>query len=211
MNSKQSSNKIKAVFFDLGGVIVTSVSDPFFAYAAQLLRVGKKTIAHGWLTYRPLLERGMVSYRACMQMLGKHCGLQGIPPHMVKAIANSYRKFAKVDRRMLALIRLLKRRGYVVGLISNTHEKHTAINFKRRIFKDFDALVLSYRVGLMKPDPAIFKLALLKVGVKPHEAVFIDDNAEFVKAAKKLGMQGIVFRGIGDLRKQLRKYLGGVV
>lgn len=197
--------KIKAVFFDMGGVIVSNVSDPWFALAGKLLRTHPKKVAEAWQRFSPLLHRGLVSYRVCFRMIGDYCGLPGIPPKLVRKLSASYSIIAKADRKVLAMIRALRRRKIFIGLISNTHAKNAAINFRRGIFRDFNVTIFSYRVGLLKPDPTIFRLALLKTGFRPDETVLIDDNPKYVAAAEKLGMAGIVFRGARDLRRQLVK------
>ncbi|MBW2583665.1 MAG: HAD-IA family hydrolase, partial [Deltaproteobacteria bacterium] len=62
--------------------------------------------------------------------------------------------------------------------------------------------------GMIKPDPAAFKLTLERLGVEPGEAVFIDDTPEHVEAARKLGIQGIIFTTAGALKDDLKKFLG---
>lgn len=53
---------------------------------------------------------------------------------------------------------------------------------------NYDAVVISHRVGLRKPDPAIFVLATEKLGLKPNECVFVDDVARYLESARTLGM-----------------------
>ena len=55
----------------------------------------------------------------------------------------------------------------------------------------------------MKPDPAIYRLALERFGLKPAEAVFIDDRADNVAGAEAVGVRGLVFTGAAALRRDL--------
>jgi putative hydrolase of the HAD superfamily len=64
-------------------------------------------------------------------------------------------------------------------------------------------LVWSYQLGIAKPDPAIYRYALEKLGTQPAETLFIDDKAENVEAAVALGMKGIIFSDAGKLRTDL--------
>jgi FMN phosphatase YigB (HAD superfamily) len=63
-----------------------------------------------------------------------------------------------------------------------------------RILQLFDVVFCSGDERCAKPDPAAFEATLERLGVKPEEAVFIDDTIEHVRVARVLGMHGILFR-----------------
>jgi 2-haloacid dehalogenase len=64
-------------------------------------------------------------------------------------------------------------------------------------------VVVSGEVGMIKPDPRIYRLLLDRCGIDPRRAVFIDDVAANVEAARRLGLHGIVFAGPDALRREL--------
>jgi len=68
---------------------------------------------------------------------------------------------------------------------------------------DFDALVWSFEHGMAKPDPAIYRLVLEKLNVRPDESLFLDDKLLNVEAAQTLGMKAIQFTTIDRLRADL--------
>lgn len=68
----------------------------------------------------------------------------------------------------------------------------------------FREIVVSGEVGLVKPDPAIFRLAAEHCGFEPRDTVFIDDVKTNVDAAKALGFDTVRFTGPGPLRKSLK-------
>jgi len=72
------------------------------------------------------------------------------------------------------------------------------------LFGRFRDIVVSGDEKLVKPDPAIYRLALARFGLAPEEAVFIDDNAANIDAANALGIHGILFTGAAALRAELR-------
>jgi glucose-1-phosphatase len=91
-------------------------------------------------------------------------------------------------------------------LLSNTDEIHVAhmeraFGFPRR----FDARVYSCEVGASKPGRKIFQAALRAAGTRPENALFVDDVKSYVLAARKVGMDGVVFRNRGQLEGELRK------
>lgn len=71
------------------------------------------------------------------------------------------------------------------------------------VFGRFRDIIVSGDEKLLKPDPAIYELALKRFGLKPGEAVFIDDVPANAEAATEAGIQGIVFTGADALRTEL--------
>ena len=70
------------------------------------------------------------------------------------------------------------------------------------------AFVVSGDEKLTKPDPAIYRLALKRWGLRAEDCIFIDDRADNVAGAESVGIDGVVFTDAGALRKALS--LGGV-
>jgi putative hydrolase of the HAD superfamily len=103
---------------------------------------------------------------------------------------------------MFALASMLKERGYKVGLLSNT-ESPTVRFFHQQGYTMFDATVFSCEEGTAKPEPRIYEIALERLGVKPPEAVFVDDRADFIEGAQKLGMHTIRFEDPQQVKEAL--------
>ena len=74
----------------------------------------------------------------------------------------------------------------------------------------FDAVVLSCDVGCAKPDPRIYDAALRRAGARPEDALFIDDTAGHVAAARSLGMAGHVHTGTGETLGRIREFVSPV-
>ncbi len=91
-------------------------------------------------------------------------------------------------------------------VISNTNRIH--FDFIRSHYQSvlchFTGFVLSHEVGLAKPDPAIYSLALERAGVKTGEALFVDDQAANVEAARNLGMDAFQFLTPDQFAGELR-------
>ena len=71
----------------------------------------------------------------------------------------------------------------------------------------FDGCVFSFREGIVKPDPEIYKTLLKRYGLKAEECVFIDDTEENVLSAENLGFAGIVFTGYEEAAARLQGLL----
>lgn len=72
------------------------------------------------------------------------------------------------------------------------------------LFDRFRGIIVSGEEKLMKPDPAIYALALERFGLEPGEGLFVDDRTENVTAAEAAGFAGHLFRGVQSLRDELR-------
>jgi len=112
-----------------------------------------------------------------------------------------------VDEKLVAFIRSLRPK-YRTGMISNAWSELRPWLKELRIADAFDHIVISSEVGLAKPDPRIFQLALDDLGISPQEAVFIDDFEVNIEAAGEIGMHAILFRNTEQTIAEIRSILG---
>lgn len=107
---------------------------------------------------------------------------------------------------MDALVDELDRRGVPLFAITNFSADFWA-PFRARenaFFRRFRDIVVSGEEKLLKPDPALYYRALDRFGVKPREALFVDDRQVNVDGAAAVGMRAHLFTGAGDLRRRLK-------
>lgn len=116
----------------------------------------------------------------------------------------------RLDTELIDLIRRL-RSSYQTAIISNaTDALRKNLGRKYPISDAFDLIVVSAEEGIMKPDPEIYKRTLGRLGRAADETVFIDDSLENVTAARRLGMSSLHFKTAIDVPQELKK-LGVVV
>jgi len=94
---------------------------------------------------------------------------------------------------------------YRTAILSNTSPTHfqKAIDTSP-IIRKFSKWYLSYEIGVMKPDAGVYKYVIDDLKTDPSAILFIDDIPLNIAAARKCGMQGIVFEGISQLKSELR-------
>ena len=112
--------------------------------------------------------------------------------------------WSRVRPQMLRWMNALSATGVKTALLSNMIPDMAA--HARKTFAWMNRLtcqVLSFEVGLIKPDPSIYRHCLRKLGVRPSEALFVDDLEENVLAARALGIRSIRFVSVAQLRKEL--------
>lgn len=99
----------------------------------------------------------------------------------------------------LPVVRELRARGAKTALISNCSHSTRPIVDRLEIDAEFDAILLSFEVGMHKPDPAIYREALRRLGdVSPDRAVFVDDQPAYCDGAAVLGIETFLIDRSGD-------------
>ena len=195
---------IDTIITDLGNVLLRFDNGVFYRSLTAFTRRPVeeiRAIAEENIDHLMLFERGAVSpadfYRKTADLMGLTAGYEQFFEAYTRGV------FA-LDRDVLNLYRRLAARSRMV-LLSNTDVirwTHNKSAFPEILF--FDAYVLSFDVGSVKPESEIFRDALRAAGGIPDRTVFIDDLAANVEAALRLGIEGIVFTGAGALEARLQ-------
>ena len=98
----------------------------------------------------------------------------------------------------------LKEKGLRTAILSNMGD--SVLEKIERNFPwiaDFDVLIWSYQHSMAKPEPAIYRLLLERLGTAPDETLFLDDKIENIEAARHLGIRGLQFSNVNQLRRDL--------
>jgi epoxide hydrolase-like predicted phosphatase len=195
----------RAVFFDLGGVILrTEFQSPRERLAEE---VG--------LTYEELVKIVFESRSSQEASIGKisedeHWKFVARALHRPlkerEAIQKEFFAGDIIDRELIAFIRSLRPR-YGTGLISNAWDGLRPYMEREKFADAFDVLTISAEVKAMKPEATIFQYALEQLEVKPKEAVFVDDFAENITGCEAVGMRGIHFNSMEQTMKELKNIL----
>jgi epoxide hydrolase-like predicted phosphatase len=196
---------IKAVFFDLGGVIVRT---EFYAPRQQLAdKLG--------LDFEDLNRLVFDSETSIQATIGTLTSLQHWeavmkrlkrPTAELAAIRDEFFAGDIVDRTLVEYLRSL-RGMYKTGLISNAWSDLRDFIVREKFDDAFDKMIISAEVGAAKPEAQIFQIALEQFGVRPNEAVFVDDFPVNIEGCEKVGMKGIHFKDPETVLQQLKKLL----
>ena len=104
------------------------------------------------------------------------------------------------------VLEALKAKGLPLYALSNfSREKYAETRPRYPSFELFDGMVISGEVGLVKPDPAIWRLLLERYGLDPAQVLYVDDLAENCAVAEGLGMTAIQFHSAAHLRAELER------
>jgi putative hydrolase of the HAD superfamily len=182
--------EIRAVIFDLGGVVVDSPLHAIARYEEEL-GIPNNFVNHVVVDTGPggawsRLERGEVSMADFHTDFEAECRAAG---HEISAVTMMARIGECGPRpKMLTAIRALKEAGLRTAALTNNWANDDGGRDNSELKALFDAFVESAVVGLRKPDPRIYEHVLGELDVTAAEAVFLDDIGSNLKAARKMGM-----------------------
>lgn len=197
---------IKALIFDFDGVIVrTEDYSPRHAWDARLgLPTGsvERAVHHSDLWVQAQL--GRISDTAYWRGVAELLYMRGDD---INQLRRDYFSGDRLNYRVVDYIRELRQQGYAIALLCNE-----SLQLEERLrelgIRDlFDPVLVSAQMGVMKPDPTAFRVALHELRVAPREAVLIDDSLPNVRAAQAVGMHALLFRPETNLRADLAPYL----
>lgn len=199
---------IRAVIFDFGGVLVRTEDDSGRRRWEERLGLPRRGLER-------LVFESDVSVQAMLGQVPEEAVWQNVARvlHLSAAeLAELRRDFwagDRLDPRLFAFLSSLRPR-YRTGLLSNAWgSARTVFTGKYGLGQVLDVLVISAEEGVVKPEARIYHIALERLGVRPEEAVFIDDMEENVVGAQKVGLHGIHFRGTDQAIAEVRRYLDG--
>ncbi|MDQ4108104.1 MAG: HAD-IA family hydrolase, partial [Actinomycetota bacterium] len=124
-------------------------------------------------------------------------------PGLIQRLLGMEREFSLTGVELwedsLPVVRELRGRGTKTALISNCSHSTRPIVDRLGIDEEFDEILLSFEVGMHKPDAGIYREALRRLGdVAPERAVFVDDQPVYCDGAAALGIQTYLIDRSGD-------------
>ncbi len=193
---------IRAVIFDLGGVLVrTEDRTPRTQLADRL-----------GLTYDELSALIFDSQSAHLAMKGEITAVEhwesvqealGVPQDEFTNIPRDYWGGDSLDEDLINYLRGLQPQ-YKTALLSNAWDDlRQMLEEEWKIDDAFDEMIISAEVGLVKPDARIYQKMISNLGVEPAEAVFVDDFPENVAGARSQGLYAIHFNDPGQALRDL--------
>jgi epoxide hydrolase-like predicted phosphatase len=197
---------IKAFIFDFGGVLArTEDYTPRHAWDERRgLPTGsvERAVHHSDIWIQAQL--GRITPRAYWNGVAE---LLYMRKEDVDELRRDYFSGDRLNHKLVTLIRDLREKGYPVALLSNESLQLESRLREYGIYDLFDHILISALMGMMKPDPTVYRVALQSVGAAPHEAVFVDDSLVNVRGAQPLGIHTILFRPELDLKAEITKLI----
>ena len=184
---------IKAIIFDMNGVLISNFDPQIYENHAQKLNLTTqdfKEIIKEFFNWSITNKAGTLDdfWNTKKNNWG------GIALEDLKEFTADLHASEKINEEIIEIARSLKK-NYKIGVLSNIggvnleklfEEKYDIKNF-------FDYVLSTGHIGIAKPDPAVYKHMLSKMNMEPEEVVFIDDKENNVQSAAQMGIHGIHF------------------
>jgi epoxide hydrolase-like predicted phosphatase len=201
-----ASSIFRAVLFDFGGVLTTSVWDSFAAFCRSegldpdAIKNLFRTDPEALKELRGL-ETGELSESDFEATFGKRLGLEN-PDGLIDSMFVGM----KPVESMVEAVKRIRASELLTGLVSNSWSTE---HYDRKLLAElFDAVVISAEVHLHKPQPEIYRLAAERLEVEPGECIFVDDLKENCEGAEAVGMTPLRHRDAQETIAKLGELTG---
>jgi 2-haloacid dehalogenase len=190
------------VVFDLGGVLIDwnprHLYRKLFADEAAMERFLATVCTQEW-------NERQDAGRSFSEAAALLCELHPHHAELIEAFGARFNEMMKGPiEGSVAILRTLHERGVPLYALSNWSNETFPMARRRFDFlKLFRGMVISGEVGVIKPDPRIFRILLERHRIEPGEAVYIDDNPRNAEAARAFGIYGIHFTDPAKLQREL--------
>jgi putative hydrolase of the HAD superfamily len=195
---------IKAIAFDIGGVMngVEVEAKEFYSLLADKFNI---TYEEWTQKVYPIFNRaltGKITKEEALNKMAKN--LNSHPDKVEELFIEAYNKMFVRNNELYDYAYNLKKSEYKLIILSDQWPVSNEAIIKIEDRKKFDWAIISCEVGTRKPEKEMFDITIKKTGLSPNEIVFIDDREENIEAAKKVGMNGIVFRNNKQVMEDLK-------
>jgi putative hydrolase of the HAD superfamily len=186
---------MKAVIFDMFETLVTLHSVPryFGRNIAADLGADMDEFYPLWHETEEARSKGKMTFEEALYWIGERTNYahqERIPEAVEKRHAFKSESLQKVEYRIVALLRELKKRGYKVALISNCFPEEAKVIRESVMVPFFDVMMLSCEQGVQKPEREIFERCLAELAVAPEECLYVGDGgSQELETARAFGMK----------------------
>jgi putative hydrolase of the HAD superfamily len=205
----EAAPHIRVVIFDFGGVLDFDDNERSWVarreqMAAELGMTGEEmwTLFYKTNPWQQV-KKGRITYPEFWDAILTPLGIVG-EAAQTAWVDRLFEGRDHIHDDMNAIVRTLKPH-YKLAVLSNTFlpEMEQWLIDRHGFAGIFDVVVSSAKEGMAKPEPEIYQVTLDRLGVQPHEALFIDDLPRNTTAAEALGINTILFESPAQLRREL--------
>lgn len=191
---------IKNIIFDIGNVILFFDRDFLLShfYKGEHYELLKEKLFYKWEE----LDEDLITLKDYEKRV-----TDSLPYHLhapAIAVLNNWEYYMSKKEGIVDLIRELKQKGYNLYILSNMTRHFIERDYKFPILKEFDGIVYSAPIGMIKPNEKIFDYILKKFNLVPEECIFTDDMKTNLAAAARFGIKTFHYQSNTE---ELRKFI----
>jgi putative hydrolase of the HAD superfamily len=188
--------KISAVLFDYGMVLSNVPEDAAWRKLEHVLEAEQKTFQAAYWKYRDAYDRGALSAQTYWESVARDLD-KAIDANVLRALIDADTNvWTQPNVEMMEWSARLNRAGIKTGILSNIGDAmELGVLGRFPALAEFSHHTFSHRLGIAKPDAAIYQHAVEGLGVPAGEILFVDDREENILAARAAGMVAVQYGG----------------
>jgi len=204
--ANETKIKISAVLFDYGMVLSNVPEDVAWRQLERVLNAEQKAFQTAYWKYRDAYDRGALSAQTYWETVARDLE-KSIDADILHALIDADTNvWTQPNVEMMAWAASLNRAGIKTGILSNIGDAMEAGVLGRfPSLAEFTHHTFSHRLGIAKPDAAIYRHAVEGLGVLAGEILFVDDREENILAARAAGMVAVQYSGHGVFVEEMRR------
>ena len=189
-----SSPPLRAVIFDFGGVLTFQPTDQDWQALAEIVGAPLSWFHEEYWRSRNDYDINRLDGATYWRNLAGTVGRELTDGDIGKLAAIDNQQWARENAKVGAVVRAVHAAGLKIAVLSNMHSDMLRYVRKRfSWFREFDVQVFSCEFGRAKPSPEIFLHTARLLGVRPEEALFVDDRPPNIDGAAQAGMKTMLF------------------
>jgi putative hydrolase of the HAD superfamily len=198
-------SEIRAVILDFGEVLCHLPSADTIERLAFLFQMDPRTFLPIYLETRAPYDRGDLLPGEYWRKFAEQAGVKITADAIEQARELDLELWSHINDAMILWVQQLHAAGFKTAILSNMPaDMATHIRNNFAWISHFDQHIFSGEVRSVKPEPAIYQHCIDALGVKPSEALFIDDRDINLEQARAAGIHGIRFQSVEQLREDLQ-------
>jgi len=196
----------QAILFDYGMVLSRPADPDAKAALIQICGIHRHTFEKYYWANRLTYDAGQYRGETYWNKIALDAGIALDSEQIRKLIRYDIQMWSIADDEMVDWALKVQRSGFQIGILSNICNE-IAETMEREVgwVRRFDYRIWSCRLGVAKPDLAIFKYTVERLGISPDHILYMDDREENIAAARAVGIQGIVYTNKLRLRSDLQQ------
>jgi putative hydrolase of the HAD superfamily len=182
--------KTQAVIFDFGGVLCFHPDEPRWQRAAEIAGLPMEQFKAAFWANRIRYDAGLATPAEYWQSVARAAGTHFEESRMPALIRREIELWNNYDARVLAWIRHLRATGLRTAILSNLPRPlGEELRGTAGFLDHFDHVTFSYELGVVKPQPEIYRHTIDGLGIDPAQTLFLDDRQDNVEGARAVGLR----------------------
>jgi putative hydrolase of the HAD superfamily len=206
MESMAEQQKISAVLFDYGMVLSSVPEDADWRKLELVLGARREKFQAAYWRYRDAYDRGALSAQTYWETVARDLA-KTMDADVLQALIDADTVvWTRPNVEMMEWSARLNRAGIKTGILSNIGDAmELGVRGRFPALDDFTHHTFSHRLGIAKPDAAIYRYAVEGLGVLAGDILFVDDRKENIEAARAAGMVAVQYRGHAGFMEEMQR------